>query len=135
MEHSFLMRAETGVQAPVIEEMLEDLKQKGKWVNRLPESMEECGLCDVALWEFEERADLAKAFFDNSLAKDEEMAQNALKGTEEEMRLLSMVKKMSEESMGGVVICTPKIVCTARKRAQENAALGSYSQWIATVGQ
>lgn len=120
VEHSFLMRVETGVQAPVMEKMLEVLKKKGKWVSRLPESMGECGLCDVALQEFEEREDLAKAFFDNNLAKDEEMAQNALKGTEEGTRLLDMVMRMFEESMGGVVICTPKIVCSARKRRQEN---------------
>ena len=74
---------------------------------------------DMALWHFEERKDLAKAFFDVNLAKDEEMAQNALKGTEEGMRLLSMVTKMSEESGGGVVICTPKVVCTARNVDQE----------------
>ncbi len=120
VEHSFLMRAETEVQAPVMEEMLAVLKQKGRWVSRLPESMGECGLCDMALWEFEERKDLSKAFFDNNLAKDEEMAQNALKGTEEGARLLSMVAKMSEESMGGVVICTPKIVCTARNGEDEH---------------
>ena len=116
VEHSYLMRAEAGVQAPVMEEMLDVLKQKGKWVSQLPESMGECGLCDVTLQEFEEREDLAKAFFDTNLAKDEEMAQNALKGTEEGTRLQSMVMKMYEESMGGVVIATPKVVCSARKR-------------------
>lgn len=119
VEHSFLMRTETGVQSPVMDKTLEALKQKGKWVNRLPESMAASGLCDVAFQEFEERKDLAKAFFDVNLAKDEEMANNALKGTEEGTRLLSMIGKMFEESLGGVVICTPKIVCTARKGDQE----------------
>ena len=109
VEHSHLMRAEAGVQAPVMEEMLDVLEQKGKWVRRLPESMGECGLCDVTLQEFDEREDLAKAFLDTNLAKDEEMAQNALKGTEEGRRLQSMVTKMYEESIGGVVIAIPKV--------------------------
>lgn len=120
VENSFLMRAEKGVQAPVMEETLKILKQKGKWVSRLPECMGECGLCDVALEGFEERKDLAKAFFEVNLAKDEEMAQNALNGSEEGTRLLSMVMKMFEESMGGVVLCTPKVVCTARKGGQKH---------------
>ena len=119
VEHSFLMRTEAGVQSPVMDDMLEALKQKGKWVNRLPESMVASGLCDVAFQEFEERKDLAKAFFDVNLAKDEELANNALKGTEKGTNLLSMIEKMYEESIGGVVICTPKVVCTARKRDQE----------------
>ena len=88
------MRAKAGVEAPVMEEMLDVLRQKGKWVRRLPENMGECGLCDVTLQEFEEREDLAKAFFDTNLAKDEEMAQNSLKGTEEGTRLQIMVMKM-----------------------------------------
>ena len=99
-----------------MEQMLDVLKQKGKWVRRLPESMGECGLYDVTLEEFKEREDLAKGFFDNNLAKDEEMAQNALKRTEEGTRLQSMVMKMYEKSRGGVVIATPKVVCSARKR-------------------
>ena len=99
VEHSFLKRVDTG----------------GKWVSQLTKSMAEGGLCDIALREFEEREDLAKAFFDNNLAKDEEMALNALNGTEEGTRLQSHVMKMYEESMGGVVICTPKVVCIASK--------------------
>ena len=119
VEHSFVLRTETGVQSPVMDKMLETLKQKGKWVNRLPESMVASGLRDVAFQEYEERKDLAKAFFDVNLAKDEELANNALRGTEEGTRLLSTIEKMFEESMGGVVICTPKVVCIARKRDQE----------------
>ncbi|KAL8726560.1 MAG: hypothetical protein Q9181_005997 [Wetmoreana brouardii] len=41
--------------------------------------MEECGLQEATLWKFEERQDLAKAFLDTNLAKDEKMAENALK--------------------------------------------------------
>lgn len=125
VEHSFLMRAETGAQAPVMEEMLEGLKQVGRWVSRLPESMGECGLGDAAFLELEEREDLAKAFFDNNLAKDEEMAQNALEGTEEGARLLDRVMKTSEESMRGVVVCTPKIVCIGRKVAPKTLIANS----------
>lgn len=121
VEHSFLMRTETGVQSPVMDKMLEALKQKGKWVSRLPESMAASGLYDVAFQAFEERKDLAKAFFDVNLAKDEEMANNALKGTEEGTRLLTMIERMFEESIGGAVICTPKVVCTARKGDQKSS--------------
>ena len=117
VEHSFMMRVEPGLKAPVLEGMLAQLTQKGRWVKELPAAMEECGLEEAALWEFEERQDLAKAFFDNNLAKDEEMAENALKGTLEGIQLLDRVMEMYRESTEGVVICTPKIVCTARKAA------------------
>ncbi|KAL8737026.1 MAG: hypothetical protein Q9181_002090 [Wetmoreana brouardii] len=115
VEHSFMMRLEPGLKAPVMEEILGQLTQKGSWVRGLPAAMEECGLQEVTLWTFEERQDLAKAFFDNNLAKDEEMAENALKGTAEGAKLLEMVMEMYRESQEGVVICTPKVVCTAKK--------------------
>ena len=121
VEHSFLLRADAGAEAPAMDQMLSILTQRGKWVSRLPQSLEDCGFEDARLWNFEERESLAKAFFDNNLAKDEEMAENALKGTEEGERLLHMVTGMYKESMGGVVICTPKVVCTARKAADEGA--------------
>lgn len=113
---SLILRAEEGIEAPVMEAKLEFLEKMGKWVAELAKCMEECGFEGSKLWEVPEREDLAKAFFDNHLAKDEEMAEKSL---DREM-LLEQNRVMCEESRCGVVLCTPKVVCTARKGLEEN---------------
>ncbi|KAF2233445.1 hypothetical protein EV356DRAFT_503496 [Viridothelium virens] len=114
---SFLLRADPAAEAPAptMERFLSVLKQKGKWVERLVEVMEETGMQEARLWRYEERKDLAKQFFENNLMKDEEMANGALRGTEEGRRLGDTVEKMWDESREGVVVCTPKVVVTATK--------------------
>ncbi|KAL9631339.1 MAG: hypothetical protein Q9164_005948 [Protoblastenia rupestris] len=115
---SFILRAEEGVEAPVMEGMLGALRQKAKWVDRLAERAEECGFVEGKMWRIVEKEELARAFFDNHLVKDEEMAGSMLNGKMEGERLLGAVERMFEESKKGVVLCTPKVVCTARKRVE-----------------
>lgn len=112
---SYILHAELGVEAPTMATMLKTLQQMGQWVGDLADVMKQSGLQEAKIWRYEEREDLVKAFFDNNLAKDEEMAENALRDTEDGRKLLNCVLKMYEESVAGVVICTPKIVCTAKK--------------------
>ncbi|KAL9074668.1 MAG: hypothetical protein Q9157_004297 [Trypethelium eluteriae] len=114
---SFLLRADPAAEAPAptMVRFLSVLEQKGKWVERLAEVMEEAGMQEARLWRYEERKDLAKQFFENNLMKDEEMANGALRGTEEGRRLGDIVEKMWDESREGVAVCTPKVVITATK--------------------
>lgn len=101
--------------APTMARFLSILRQKGKWVAELPGLMREAGMEDVNFWQFAEREDLAMQFFENNLLKDEEMANGGLRGTEQGKRLADMVQQMWEESRAGIVVCTPKVVITARR--------------------
>ena len=82
--HSFLLRADpaTATEAPALTmgRFLSLLHQKGKWVEKLANVMEEVGMQEARLWRYEERQDLAKQFFENNLMKDEEMANGGLGG-------------------------------------------------------
>ncbi|KAL9083355.1 MAG: hypothetical protein Q9165_008555 [Trypethelium subeluteriae] len=115
--HSFLLRADPAAEAPAstMERFLSVLEQKGKWVEKLVDVLREVGMQGARLWRYEERKDLAKQFFENNLMKDEEMANGGLRGTEAGRRLGDMVEKMWEESREGVVVCTPKVIVTAKK--------------------
>ncbi len=112
---SFILSAEEVTETPEMAGMLGILGRMGSWVEELPRMMEDCGLVEGKLYRYREREELARAFFDNHLAKDEEMAQTALKGTKEGEQLVERVRKMYEESKGGAVLCTPKLVSIARK--------------------
>ncbi|KAL6721257.1 hypothetical protein ACLMJK_000359 [Lecanora helva] len=98
----------------VMDEVVAALGKQGAWVKEWERNAMECGLVDGKLWRVEENRELAMAFFNNHLAKDEEMAEGRLAGTEEGRRMIERTWKLYEESKRGVVICTPKVVCTAR---------------------
>lgn len=108
--------------APVMEGMKAFLGGVGQWVRRLKEAMEECGMEEVKVWDVVEREDLARAFFDNHLAKDEEMAGWKFGGneTKEGRELLQRVWALWKESQGGTVIVSPKVVATGRKPLRLN---------------
>ena len=118
---SFVLRTAEDVRAPAMEGMRALLAGEGAWVRELPALMAECGLVDARLWEYREREDLARAFFENHLAKDEEMAETTMKGTEEGRKALQRVQDMLVESKRGAVLCTPKVACVARKPEQQVA--------------
>ena len=106
---SFILRTGDDVKAPLMERRVGGMKRVGMWVGELGKWMERSGFGDVRGWEVEEREGLARAFFDNHLAKDREMVEG--KGEDG----LRGVEGIYEESKGGAVICTPKIVWTGRK--------------------
>lgn len=114
---SFVLRASRGAETPVMDGLVGALRGKGGWVGDLMMLMRECGLEEGKMWAVEEKEELARAFFDNHLAKDEEMAARNLGGGEEGKNVKERIDTMYEESKAGVVICTPKIVYTARKSA------------------
>lgn len=121
---SFVLRVE-GWEAPVMEETVEVLGGFGEWVGQIPELMEECGFVDDRVERFEERNELARAFLDNHLAKDEEVAVGRIASGDEDRegtRLLENVSAMVEESRRGVVICTPLVVFTARMMECDGSA-------------
>ena len=107
-----------GISTPVMDAMVEGLTSGslGVWVKGLAQIFEECGMMGARNWEVKEKRDLARAFFDNHLAKDEEMASWRYGGmeTKEGKQLLDQVKDMWRESQNGAVIVTPKVVVTAR---------------------
>ena len=84
------------------------MKGVGLWVGELGKWMSESGFGDVREWEAEEWEELARAFFDNHLAKDREMVEE--KGGEEGEEGLRGVEGLFKESRGGAVVCTPKVV-------------------------
>lgn len=105
---------------PAIDRLVTRLTKIGSWVCKLPQIMQECGLELAMISRFDEKAELARAFFDNHLAKDEEMAQGMHRGgsgesAEKGRHALQEVRDTFEESKIGAVICTPKVVCIARK--------------------
>ncbi len=116
---SYILKANEEVQATEMEGMLQLLNRRGGWVGKLERFMSECGLLEARRWEYEERKELARAFFDNHLAKDAEMAETSLRGTLEGKALAKRIRGMYEESKGGAVLCTPKVVCVGRRAAEE----------------
>ncbi|KAG8526454.1 uncharacterized protein KY384_000047 [Bacidia gigantensis] len=118
VQGTFLMKAQESREAPVMQGWVAKLKGVGMWVRMLTEVMGEMGLEDAEVMQVPERTDLARQLFDVNLGRDEEEAVGRLKGTEQGERMLRRVREMEEESAGGVVICTPKVICTARKPSE-----------------
>lgn len=120
VEASYLLRLTSAIEAPIMGEVLGKLGRMGKWVGHLSERMEECGLVGPKIERLEEKKELASAFFDCNLGKDEEVATMLLKAEEEGKRtegekLLDMTTKMRDESAKGVVIVSPKVVAIGQK--------------------
>ena len=108
VSESFILRTDPGVEAPLMERRVQGMKGVGGWVRELGEFMTGKGFVGVRGWRGEEGRELAKAFFDNHLVKDGEMVGERGEG-------LRAVEAIWEESRGGAVICTPKVVWTGRK--------------------
>ena len=116
VSQSFILRTGEDVKAPLMERRVSGMKGVGRWVGELGKWMERSGFGDVRGWEVEEREGLARAFFDNHLAKDREMGEGEGEGEGEEGEEgVRGVEGIYEESKGGAVICTPKVVWTGRK--------------------
>lgn len=120
VEASYLLRIAPAVEAPIMDEVLRKLGRMGKWVGQLSERMEECGLVGRKIERLEEKKELASAFFNCNLGKDEEVATMLLKVEKEGRRaegekLLDMTTKMRNESAKGVVIVSPKVVAIGQK--------------------
>ena len=120
---SFVKRVETTearFSTPAIDKVAASMKYIGSWVNRLPRIMQECGLELAEISKFDEKAELARAFFDSHLAAHEQQAEvmhhrGDSESVEGGRRLLQETREVYEESKKGAVICTPKVVCIARK--------------------
>ncbi|KAL8747122.1 MAG: hypothetical protein Q9190_000945 [Brigantiaea leucoxantha] len=109
-------------ETPRMEEMVKTLGGIGGWVQSIGDVMREEGMTEMEGMKGNERKELARAFFDNHLAKDEEMAfkQGALEGGEgkgDKQRALDRVKLLAEEGRKGAAIVTPKVVWVGRKGA------------------
>ncbi|KAL9614953.1 MAG: hypothetical protein Q9167_000595 [Letrouitia subvulpina] len=94
-----------------IEKMVKYLQTIGEWVGQIGTVMKEEGMEEVLVMRPEEKKELVRAFFDNHLAKDEEMA---LRGGDKEG--LERVRRLAEEGIKGKAICTPKLVWVGRRR-------------------
>jgi len=117
---SYLLRITPAIEAPTMDEVVVKLRRIGNWVGQLSERMEECRLICEEIERVEEKKELASAFFDCNLGKDEEVATGLLKAEEEERKtegekLLDMVTKMRSESARGVIIVSPKVVAIGQK--------------------
>ena len=123
--HSFILKVKEDVPTIKMEETLQMLSQAGRWVAKLAEAMEQCGLVDARISSFVEKTELAKAFFDINLTKDMETSETKLRGTADGEALQRSVKLMHAESEKGAVICTPKIVCIARASEQSLQRVGN----------
>ena len=116
---SYVLKLSEEVQTPEMKGVLQFFIQLGGWVGKLEEFMTECELMEAKRWEYEEKEELAWAFFENHLAKDAEMAETSLRGTPEGEALARRVRVLYEESKGGAVLCTPKVVCVARRAVED----------------
>ncbi|KAL9043815.1 MAG: hypothetical protein Q9214_003009 [Letrouitia sp. 1 TL-2023] len=94
-----------------IENMAKFLQTIGEWVGQIGSVMKEEGMEEVSVTRPEEKKELVRAFFDNHLAKDEEMA---LRGGDKES--LERVRRLAEEGSKGKAICTPKVVWVGRRK-------------------
>lgn len=112
---SSILRTSHDVQVPEMESRLASLKQIGGWVKRLGSYMVECGFSEEGCWEYGEKKELAQAFFDNHLAKDVEMIVTRTQPVADRDAQLNAIKDLYDESRKGAVLCTPKVVCVARK--------------------
>lgn len=112
---SYILRIEDSIAVPAMEKTLEALRQKGVWVAGLTRHMEASGLEQIVHCKYDVKQELARALFDNHLAKDVEMAQTTSPSLAEREAQLEGIRKLYEESRQGAVLCTPKVVCVARK--------------------
>ena len=112
---SFILRTTPDLQVAELEHRLASLKQIGGWVKRLATYMVECGLSEEGCWEYEERKELAQAFFAINLAKDAEMIVTRSQSAAERDAQLNAITDLYDISRKGAVLCTPKVVCVARK--------------------
>ncbi|KAI4209737.1 MAG: hypothetical protein LQ351_007333 [Letrouitia transgressa] len=94
-----------------IENMVKFLQTMGGWVGQIGSVMEDEGMEQVSVKRLEEKKELVRAFFDNHLAKDEEMA---LRSGDKEG--LERVRRLAEEGTKGKAICTPKVVWVGRRK-------------------
>ncbi|MCJ1319514.1 hypothetical protein MMC15_004850 [Xylographa vitiligo] len=103
---------------PALDRKLAEVRARPGWVRRLPQVLREEGFEHVRAHEYREGVGLAKAFFDVHCAMEEEMVRARGGAAEGEggAEALRGLEEIHRESVPGVVICTPKVVCVARKR-------------------
>ena len=104
----FIIQTGENLKAPLMERRLGLIKAVRLWVGELRKWITESGFGDFREWEAEEWEELARAFFDNHLAKDRDMVEE--KGGEEGEEGLRGVEGLFEESRGGAVTFTPKVI-------------------------
>ena len=104
---------------PVLDATVGFLKGIGKWVSEVNAVMRALGLENVKMWECAEKRELAKALFDNHLAKEAEEARVSghRNRNGEGSMTLQKLDAMYEESKNGVVTYSPIVVFTASKPA------------------
>lgn len=126
-----LRRAEGEVAAttalPVLESMLGVLQREGDegWVSGLEDAVCDEGFEDVRVERYWDGVQEARAVFEMHLIKDEEMVRRS--GMDEMTRdaALRRIDDMYDESRRGAVLCSPKLVCMARKWGQEIVNVGA----------
>jgi hypothetical protein len=113
---SYIVKVDPTVEVPAMEGMEKFLATQSLWIPDLPEILENNGFENAQLYHYRDPLSHSKAFFDMHLTKDVELATGALKGTVQGSQMLARVATLYEESNLGAVLCTPKVVCVAKKR-------------------
>lgn len=121
---TYLQRAEgeeaAAAALPTLESVLGVLRREGEkgWVTGLEDAVRDEGFDDVQVERYTDGVQEARAVFEMHLIKDEEMARAS--GMDEVTRetALRRIDAMYDESCRGAVLCTPKMVCVARKRGR-----------------
>ena len=112
---SYIAKTDPSIEVKAIEGMQRFLSAQDPWILGLPSILKENGFEQAELYHYRDNLSEAKAFFDLHLTKDEEMASTAFKGTVQGEQMLQRIGDLYRESENGAVLCTPKVVCVARK--------------------
>ena len=116
--NSYIVKVDPSIEAPAMQSMQQFLAAQDPWVANLATILNENGYVDAQTYHYRDSLSEAKAFFDMHLTKDEELAMTTFKGTAQGTSMLQRITSLYEESQMGIVLCTPKIVCVARKPGQ-----------------
>lgn len=121
---TYLQRAEGEAAAaaalPTLESVLEVLRRGGEkgWTTELEDAVRDEGFDDVRVERYTDGVEEARAVFEMHLIKDEEMARGSDMDEVRREAALRRIDDMYDESRRGAVLCTPKLVCVARKRGR-----------------
>ncbi|KAL9004063.1 MAG: hypothetical protein Q9188_003098 [Gyalolechia gomerana] len=117
--HMCVKKADPGIHAPAVEQLREWSWADGRhdWTVQLPRFFTEEGFQDAKMDCVGDAPELIRPFNEQHLLTAEEFAEGLVKLGKREAaaKYFRLIQEAYEESVAGVALCVPRIVCVAQK--------------------
>jgi trans-aconitate methyltransferase len=112
MPKTYVEKISDSLATPTLDQYTDILRTRFTWVNKVPEIIQERNFAASKILRYQDSLDMAKAFFEAQLGRQEDEAE--VKDEAERNIERDQIGRAIGESAAGAVICTPKFVCLAR---------------------